>query len=76
MKLQQGLLWHVFLGKDLRQKIPNSVDRSVNGKEFIKLRREARERRFKKKERTEEKKLVFSEGYRRYLALGFTSSVS
>ena len=40
----------------LRHKIPNSVDRTVDGKELIRIRREAREKRVKKKGRTEQKK--------------------
>ena len=46
-----------FLGRGLRQK--NSVDRSVTGKKLIRIRREAREKRVRKKEQTE-KKLVFA----------------
>ena len=49
-----------FLGRGLRNKIPNSVDRTVNFKELIRRRREEREKRVKKEGRTEEKKLVFS----------------
>ena len=48
-----------FLGRGLRNKIPNSVDRTIDFKELIKRRREERERRVNKKGRTEEKKLVF-----------------
>ena len=44
-----------FLGRGLRHKIPNSVDRTVDGKELIRIRRETREKRVKKKGRTEEK---------------------
>ena len=51
-----------FLGRGLRHKIPNQVDRSVNGKELIRIRTETREKRVKKKGRTEEKKLVFEIG--------------
>ena len=51
-----------FLGRGLRHKIPNSVDRSIDGKELIRIRREAQEKRVKKKGRTEEKKLVFEDG--------------
>ena len=48
-----------FLGRGLRQKIPNSIDRLIDGKELIRIKRETREKRVKKKGRTEEKKLVF-----------------
>ena len=48
----------------MRNKIPNSVDRTLNFKDLIKKRREERERRVNKKGRTEEKKLVFSENVR------------
>ena len=51
-----------FLGRGLRHKIPNSVDRSIDGKELIRIRREAREKRVKKKGRTEEKQLLFEIG--------------
>ena len=44
-----------FLGRGLRHKIPNSVDRTVDGKELIRIRREAREKRVKKRAR----KLMF-----------------
>ena len=45
-----------FLGKGLRQRLPNSVDRTVDGRELIRQRCEAREKRVKRKERTEEPK--------------------
>ena len=48
-----------FLGRGLRNKIPNSVDRTIDFKELIRKRREEREKRVTKKGRTEEKKLVF-----------------
>ena len=48
-----------FLGRGLRNKIPNSVDRTIDFKELIRKRREEREKRVIKKGRTEEKKLVF-----------------
>ena len=34
-----------FLGKGLRQRFPNSVYRTVDGRELIRQRREAREKR-------------------------------
>ena len=49
-----------FLGRGLRNEIPNSVDRTVDFKELIRKRREEREKRVKKEGRTEEKKLVFT----------------
>ena len=49
-----------FLGRGLRNKLPNSVDRTVNFKDLIRRRRKEREKRVKKEGRTEEKKLVFS----------------
>ena len=38
-----------FLGRGLRHKIPNSVERSIDGKELIRIRRETRKKRVKKK---------------------------
>ena len=49
-----------FLGRGLRNKIPNSVDRTINFKDLINKRREERKKRVNKKGRTEEKKLIFS----------------
>ena len=49
-----------FLGRGLRNKLPNSVDRTVNFKDLIRRRRDEREKRVKKEGRTEEKKLVFN----------------
>ena len=46
-----------FLGRGLRHKIPNSVDRSIDFKELIRKRREAREKRVNKKGQTEGKKI-------------------
>ena len=37
-----------FMGRGLRTKLPNSVDRSVNFKELIKKRKDEREKRVKK----------------------------
>ena len=48
-----------FLGKGLRQRLPR-IDRIVDGRELIRQRRQAREKRVQRKERTEEPKLVFS----------------
>ena len=55
-----GLALARFFGKGLRQRLPNSVDRIVDGRELIRQRRQAREKRVQRKERTEEPKLVFS----------------
>ena len=51
-----------FMGRGLRTKLPNSVDRSVNFRDLIKRRKDEREKRVKKGGRTEEKKLVFNIG--------------
>ena len=51
-----------FMGRGLRTKLPNSVDRSVNFKDLIKKRKDEREKRVKKGGRTEEKKLIFNIG--------------
>ena len=48
----KGSAMNRFLGRGLRKKIPNSVDRSIDGKELIKIRRETREKRVQKKGRT------------------------
>ena len=50
------------MGRGLRNKLPNSVDRSVNFKDLIRRRRDEREKRVRKGGRTEEKKLVFNIG--------------
>ena len=51
---EQGFCYDTLLGRGLRHKIPNLVDRSIDGKEHIRIRRETREKRVKKKGRTEE----------------------
>merc|ERR1711875_3746 len=51
-----------FMGRGLRNKLPNSVDRSVNFKDLIRKRRDEREKRVRKGGITEELRLVFNIG--------------
>ena len=59
---EQGSAMSRFLGRATRTMIPNSLRRAIDWRRQIQLRGEQVEKRVKKRDRTEGKKLMFEEG--------------